>query len=97
MRNGETIDINITWEGRSIRLSYTPRQYGVIDHVAICAEDDQPIPISDTGYRSHYFGPMDPVLEIDEVITLVTDWLNKEAQSKQWKAYVEASRQGSLF
>lgn len=97
MREREVIETKFDWEGRAIRLSYTPRQYGVIDHVAICAEGEEPLPITETGYKSHYFGPVEPSLSINEVVHMVVDWLNREARKPVWKTHVEASRQGSLF
>lgn len=97
MRKRETIESSLVWEGRLIRLFYTPRHYGVIDHVAIRSEDGEPLPITETGYKSHYFGPVEPILAINEVSDMVIEWLNKDAQSKAWKSHVEESRQGRLF
>lgn len=93
----KTIDHTISWEGRDIRLSYSPRLFNVIDHVEIRSVDGEPLPITGTGYRSHYFGPVEPVLSIEDVATMVFDWLSEEAATKTWKAHVEASRQGELF
>ena len=87
----------IIWEGRLIRLSYTPRQWKVIDHLEIRADDGEPLPITETGYRSHHFGPMEPALTMSEVEEMLIDWLDKEARTKCWKNYVEQSRQLSLF
>ena len=87
----------IIWEGRLIRLSYTPRQWKVIDHLEIRSDDGEPLPITNSGYRSHHFGPMEPSLTMNEVKEMLIDWLNREAQSPAWKSYIEQSRQLSLF
>ena len=93
----QSYNSEIIWEGRLIRLSYTPRQWKVIDHLEIRADDGEPLPITKSGYRSHHFGPMEPVLTMSEVEEMLTAWLDKEAQTKRWKNYVEQSRQLSLF
>ena len=87
----------IMWEGREIRLSYTPRQWDVIDHVEIRAEDGAPLPFTGTGYRSHFFGPVDPSLTMDEIEAMVRDWLDTEAAKPEWQNYLLNSRQLSLF
>ena len=86
-----------TWQDRSIRLIYEPRRWSVIDHVTIKPEDGYPLPITETGFLSHYFGPYDPILTMAEVKAMVIDWLDTEAQSKQWQTSLEKSRQLSLF
>lgn len=87
----------IQWDGRDIRLSYEPRRWSVIDHLAIQSVDGEPMPISETGYKSHYFGPCDPILSMDEVIDMVREWMDEEATKPAWKNYVIQSRQLSLF
>lgn len=88
---------NITWEGRGVRLSYTPRWSNVIDHVEIKSHDGDPLSMTETGYRSHFFGPVDPVLTMDEIEAMVRDWLNTEAAKPAWQDYVLRSQQLSLF
>lgn len=86
-----------TWEGRSIRLSYSPRWSHAIDHVEVQSLDGQPLPITETGYRSHFFGPVTPHLSLAEVQDMVIAWLDKEATSTNWKRQQLASQQLSLF
>ena len=86
-----------TWQNRSVRLIYEPRRWSVIDHVTIQSEDGDPLPITETGFKSHYVGSYDPALTIDEVQAKVIDWLNAEAKSKQWQTYLAKSRQLPLF
>jgi len=93
------VSTNITfeWEGRSIRLSYHPRYLDIIDHLEIRSVEGEPLPITETGYKSHFFGPVEPVMSIDEVIEMVRRWLYKEAASAQWQTYLQQSTQLSLF
>jgi hypothetical protein len=87
----------IKWEGRTIRLSYTPRYFASVDHVEVEALDGQPLPITDTGYRSHFFGPVVPALSLEEVRVMVIAMLDEAAAGKKWQDYLELSKQLSLF
>jgi hypothetical protein len=65
------IKTTIEWEGRTIRLSYDPVSWGVIDLLEIRVDRNEPIPITETGYRSHFFGPIRPSLTADEIKDMV--------------------------
>jgi len=52
--------------------------------------------MTETGYYS-CFCQHDDIMAHGGPLAYVTKWLETGAQSKQWQAYVEASRQGSLF
>jgi len=91
------IKTTIEWEGRAIRLSYHPLKWGSIDHLELRVDNNEPIPITETGYRSHFFGPVTPSLSVDEVTDMVRNWLEKEAKSQSWVKAEAARRQLSLF
>ena len=88
---------NITWEGRDIRLSYTPRWCAQIDHVEVQSIDRTPLPITETGYKSHFFGPVEPVMSMQEIEGMVIAWLDSEASNPAWQDYVLTTQQLSLF
>ena len=90
-------EIIFVWEGRDIRLSYTPRKWQITDHIEIRSVDKQPLPITETGYRSYFFGPVEPAMTPTEVQDFVIEWLDKEAKSRHWIDHVNQSRQLSLF
>jgi len=90
-------NITFEWEGRAIRLSYHPRYLSMIDHLEIRSADGDPLPITETGYRSHFFGPVEPFMTANEVIEMVMRWLNKEAASPAWQTYILQTKQLSLF
>ena len=92
-----TQEIIFTWEGREDRLSYTPRWSEHIDHVEVHAIDGDPLPITETGYKSHFFPPVDPALTLPEVQAMVTDWLEVEAAKPAWKTYQQQTQQLNLF
>jgi hypothetical protein len=91
----------LTWEGIEIEARYDSAYFkDVVAHLEIetVAPKRARLPITQTGYRSrfHPIGLIEKLYEGD-VVKCVTDWLNKEAQSKGWQDYVEDMRQGRLF
>lgn len=87
----------ITWEGREIRLSYTPRWCEQIDHVEVQSIDRTPLPITETGYKSHFFAPIEPAMKMHEIESMVIAWLDSEAAKPEWQDYLLHSQQLSLF
>ena len=73
MSTPEIINTVIEWEGRTIRLSYHPLKWSVIDHLEIHVDHNKPIPITETGYRSHFFGPISPALTGEEIKNMVRE------------------------
>lgn len=55
-----------------------------------------PLPITDTGYLSHFLDPL-ALVNAGGPVTFVTAWLRQEAQSKSWKAKARQRTQGDLF
>ncbi len=97
MSNRAMVKAMIKWEGRTIRLSYDPLSCTLIDHLVIMVDDNMPIPITQTGYKSHFFGPCEPALTEEDIVALVHDWIEAEAKSKDWITAEEDRRQGTLF
>ncbi|MEI4235091.1 hypothetical protein [Roseovarius sp. D22-M7] len=60
------------------------------------AEDRQPLPLTETGYRSHFL-PGGIVEDYGGVEGYVRVWLDHEAESPDWKKRKDAARQMSLF
>ncbi len=88
-----------TWQGIEIEATYTPLKWGVIAHLEIrsIAPERARLPITETGYRSHFHQPGIVEAHGGDVVAQVTAWLNEEAAKPDWLAYVEATRQGELF
>ena len=97
MSSASINEIEMIWESRAIRLSYFVRRWSTIDHVEIQTVDGKPLPITETGFRSYFFGPVEPALSPDEVVQLITAWLDCEAATASWQEYIENSKQLSLF
>lgn len=43
---------NITWRGIGIEITFTPEQFGMVDHIELRSEGKTPLPVTETGYRS---------------------------------------------
>lgn len=74
----------------------TPNRFGVVDHIEVHAEDHQRLPITETGYRSHWVYE-DQLEPYGSALAFVQAWLDTEASKPAWRAYLEASRQMNLF
>lgn len=88
-----------TWRGIEIEATYTPRKWGIIAHLEIRSTKPEgvPLPITSTGYLSHFHEPGTVESLGGDVVAQVIAWLDEEAANPDWKARVEASRQGELF
>lgn len=89
----------LTWRGIEIEARYTPLQWKVIAHLEIesVAPERAPLPITETGYRSHFHQPGTVEANGGDVVAQVIAWLDEEAASPEWEAYEESRRQLTLF
>jgi hypothetical protein len=88
--------IRIEWRGIGIQLEFHANRWNVaVDHIEIRSDNSVPLPITETGYKSHFLSAGQVTEET--LADQVTAWLDDEAQSDAWKRYEEASRQLSLF
>ncbi len=97
MSESTAIETVILWEGRTIRLFYDRLKWGIIDHLELRVEGNEALPITETGYRSHFFGPVRPSLTPDEVIAFVRAWLDEAALDPAWQESQATRKQLSLF
>lgn len=88
-----------TWQGIEIEVTYTPRKWSIIAHLAIRSTKPEgaPLPITSTGYLSHFHQPGTIESHGGDVVAQVAAWLDEEASGPEWLARVEAMRQGELF
>ena len=88
------------WQGIEIEATYTPRYYGgAVAHLAVrsIAPEGAPLPITETGYRSHFHQPGTIEAHGGDVVAQVRAWLDEAAAKPAWRAHVETSRQPKLF
>ena len=90
---------HFAWRGIEIEAIYTPLQWKTIAHLEIRSikPERAPLPITETGYRSHFHQPGTIEGLGGDVVAQVVAWLDEEAASPEWKRQVEAARQFSLF
>lgn len=91
-RTSETI----VWRGIGIEIIHTANYCAGMDHIEIHSENKIPVPITETGYKSHFF-PSGGLDGYTGAVEYVRAWLDHEAKTKAWKAQEFASMQGSLF
>lgn len=87
--------------GSSTRVRVThSRDYLVMgqDHIKVESLSPKKIalPITDTGYRSHFLSPLE-LINAGGPVTFVTAWLDREAKSKDWQKRQIVRQQGDLF
>jgi len=87
--------------GNSVRIRIThSRDYLDMgqDHIEVqsLAPAKSPLPITETGYRSHFLSPLE-LINAGGPVTFVTAWLDTEAKGKAWSKAVNAKLQGDLF
>lgn len=87
------------WEGIEIEATYSPIKWGVIAHLEIetIQPPRAPLPITETGYRSHYHPCGTVEANGGDVVAQIVAWLDEEAAKPEWQAYAAKSRQGELF
>lgn len=89
----------LTWQGIDIEAAYTPRKWSIIAHLEIRSilPERAALPITATGYRSH-FHPMGTIeAHGGDVVAQVAAWLDEEARAPEWQQHMERSSQGELF
>lgn len=70
----------------------------VTQHLEIRSQYKRPLPITDTGYRSHFMNGAEALAEFDnDPVAFVLWWLEEAAKDPSWKRKEEEARQGSLF
>lgn len=74
----------LDWQGRKLQIIYQPRSFAGTGHLQIRVRHCRPLPITETGYRSHFVHPQD-VEELGGPVAYVEAWLNSQAQTKAWR------------
>lgn len=87
------------WRAIEIEVTYTPRRWKVIDHLAIRSikPEDAPLPITRTGYLSHFMQAGTVEAYGGDIVAQIVAWLDDEARSAEWREHLEAQRQLTLF
>ncbi len=73
----------ITWRGIALEITFTPEKFGMVDHIELRSESKTPLPVTETGYRSHFIAA-GTVAEHGGAMPFVTAWLEYEAARTGW-------------
>lgn len=87
---------NLVWEGREIFVTFIPNWSTHVDIAHLEIRCDEPLPITETGYKSH-FTNRENIDEYGSAVNFVKKWLEYEAGKSGWKKSEAASNQLSLF
>lgn len=87
MSKHKTKTFSLTWRGTMLSIRHTPKYFGHADHVEITVKKPRTaiLPITETGYRSHFIDP-DDLARAGGAVLFVQAWLEREAESKTWCA-----------
>jgi hypothetical protein len=104
--NRAYLTTRMDWEGVALLVRWRPGYFAVeldegsrveIGHLVIEAETGERLPISETGYRSHFIAP-DALIPFDgDPAAYARAWLDHKAASDAWQAHIAARAQLSLF
>ena len=90
------------WQGIDIKISFIPdyskgfREIMGVSQSHIEVRANQPLPITNTGYRS-LFLTLPEVEKEGGAEKLVQNWLHEASKSKEWKEYISSKMQLPLF
>lgn len=76
-------EFRLHWRGIALTLHLTPGWLDLADHLEIRSEGRIPLPLTETGYRSH-FTPIGQIAAYGGALRYVADWLDAEAARKGW-------------
>lgn len=102
MNEREIETFEVMWGGIALCICFERNWLGserpVTAHLEIrsVAPEGAPLPITETGYQSHFVGPA-WVDDAGGPVAYVLGWLDTESRSPKWKAADNARRQLSLF
>jgi hypothetical protein len=91
-----------SWQGIPLSVSYCPDHSAAfrevmgrpLAHLTVAA--DRPLPITGTGYKSHFTGP--ELIDAEGgPVAFVLAWLDHAAALPEWQARQEQAAQLSLF
>ncbi|WP_457663196.1 hypothetical protein [Sinorhizobium medicae] len=91
----------LTWRNLVIEISYEECWLGTdgpfsTAHLEVRSAARTPLPITETGYRSHFTSASE-IEEAGGPVAFVQAWLDRAAQSTAWKTHEETARQMTLF
>ena len=83
-------DYPLIWRNIRITVRHCPAWYSSVglsvQHIEIISPNSEPLPVTETGYRSHFMCGPDPLADYGgDPVAYVTAWLDYEARANGWK------------
>jgi hypothetical protein len=102
--NGSTELHRSEWNGILLEITYAPQWLppGILGedlaHLQVCSlcPTDAPLPITETGYRSHFIAAS-AIAAAGGPVAYVDVWLTVESDTPAWQARELTARQFALF
>ena len=89
-----------TWQHVTFRVRHTP-DYILkgTDHIEliVIAPKREPLPITETGYLSHFTTDNNQVPNAKAGLAFFLEWISREAKTKRWQKLDSKRRQLDLF
>lgn len=97
----ESKECQFTWTSGHISVTVGvtfDTSYGIVEHLVVKSLEPEKtrLPITETGYRSH-FVPPGTVPACGGPVEAARKLLDEAAKAQEWQEYLQDSRQGSLF
>ena len=73
----------IVWRGITVEITFTPKKFGMTDHIELRTADRTPLPVTETGYRSNFL-TLGQVEAHGGAVAYVRDWLDHGAARTEW-------------
>lgn len=93
-----------TWQGIPLEVRHCPCWFSMPDddfvtqHIEIRSPDNRILPVTDTGYRSHFMSGAEALAEFNhDPVEFVRWWLDEAAKDPAWQRRENDDRQGNLF
>lgn len=99
---GPTETHTAIWEGIALQITWCPgwfqsKHVGYsVAHLEVRSKTGEPLPISNTGYRSHFL-PREAVEEYGGPVQYVAAWLTHEGANAEWQKYIQERKQYTLL
>jgi len=89
--------LSLDWQGISLSVTFERKWLGnSYSHIEVRSPDSQPIPITETGYRSIFVSP-EILSEWGGPLPYVTAMLDAEAKRREWITAQAKQQQLTLF
>jgi hypothetical protein len=85
----------LAWQDLTIEVSFQANWFG-LGHWHLQLKCCEPLPVTETGYRSHFVSDQEFNGE-QEIRQYIVAWLEHEATNPAWIKHMEDSRQLKLF